>query len=475
MGKSTLFNRLIGQNRSITHALPGVTRDAVSQPVLWDREKPFLLLDTGGWLPEEKETEDGDRFRKEMAESVSSRSERTFQDSRLILWVVAREEKTAADEELFRKLLPYRDKIVLVVNKVDHPEQESEIWDFSGWGFRTVLGVSASHKRNIPALKETVLRTLSALPGIFFPSPAPTPETAAAPANSFPPDSAKGFVEDTAKDAANDAVQDSPESAPEIRIALCGKPNAGKSTLLNRLTRRELSLVSSVPGTTRDVVQGYARFGSHGFQIFDTAGMRRRTKVKENIEYYSVSRALRCLEDCDLVFLLIDGEEGFTDQDKKISRLVTSAGKGLILLLNKWDRLASGSETFEKVRERIRFLCPVIDYAPVLPISAEKDRDFSSLFKTALRIDRRLRHKVGTGELNRLLRHWTEFSPLAQQGHSSYKIRYATQISSSPVKFVLFVNKTAGFPENYRRYLINQIRRQLGFKEIPFELILREG
>jgi GTP-binding protein len=271
---------------------------------------------------------------------------------------------------------------------------------------------------------------------------------------------------------------EAPEAMPPeltIRIAILGKPNTGKSTLSNRLTSSSASIVSDIPGTTRDVVEGAFVWKGRRFQVLDTAGIRRKSKVNENIEYYSVNRAIKTIDEADIVFLIIDAREGLTDQDKKIASLAHNKGRGLILVLNKWDTMPRIKNTFEAVRDRIHFLFGQMEYAPIIPVSALDGHGIDSLLNTSFRMYDQLTRKIETSALNKALEKWLEESPPPSGPQTRFKIRYAVQTETNPVKFVLFASRLHAVSDTYIAYLRNRIRRDLGFPLIPVSLELRSS
>jgi GTP-binding protein len=283
VGKSTLFNCLLGKHRAITDPTPGVTRDSVETEWKVDG-KPFVLIDTGGFT-----TTDGDYNRL-----VSSKSLAVARSADLILLIVDITEITQDDLAFIEKLRPFEEKLIFVVNKVDNEKRQQQIWNMYEFGFKRIIDISAVHGRNIDQLKQEILA--------FF----------------------KGIVSEKI-----------PVHHKKIRIAIVGKPNTGKSTMANYLLGEEKSIVSDIPGTTRDVVEGNFMFHDYFFQVLDTAGIRRKNKVKDSVEYYSVNRAIRGIKDADVVFLLIESTSDISEQDKKIAALVETSGRGIIIVLNK--------------------------------------------------------------------------------------------------------------------------------------------
>ncbi len=428
VGKSTLFNILIGRRRAITHSTPGVTRDPVEADTRFAGRR-LRLIDTGGY------TANGD----DMERLVADKSLEAAESADLVLLVLDARETTAADESFIQRLRPFSSKLVLVVNKVDTPDRDPLVWNHLAHGFPTVLGVSAAHNRNLDELKQLVASLLAE-------------STEGSSVSRRPPVEERGLV----------------------RVAILGRPNSGKSRLANRLLGEEKSIVSPVAGTTRDVVEGSFTYRGTPFRILDTAGIRRRSRVHDPVEYYSVSRARESVSEADVVLLLVDSTQGLSDQDKKIADLAVSEGRGIVLVLSKWDLQSPAAARVKELKEDIRFHFPVLSFVPVAPVSGLTGRGVKKMLDTALEVWGELRARVGTGRLNQALQSWVAHYPLPVRG-KNYKIRFATQISANPVRFVVFVNRLAGFPRAYTQYLANCIRRDLGFPLIPVAVELRES
>jgi GTP-binding protein len=421
VGKSTLFNRLVGKRQAITDPTPGVTRDAV-ESVWKNGDRYVLLADTGGY-----QTEGG-----ELDRVVAARSIERARSCDLIVLVLDIRNLTPEDEDFIALLRPYASKILVALNKADSPEKDTLVADFLPLGFAEYVCISASHGRGVDELTERVFDRL--------------------PRQALPP-----------------------EPEPDLRLAILGKPNAGKSTLVNLLTESELSIVSEIPGTTRDPVEGRFVFQGRRIRVIDTAGIRRRGKVVEDVEYYSVNRAIKTISECDVVLLLIDAEEGLTDQDKKIAYQIVKEGRGIIFGLNKWDLLPKIKNQVEAVRDRIRFLFPILDFAPVVPLSAKQGEGLKELLQTVVKVYRQLYQRIDTAKLNEMLRFWMEDLPTPQIKGVTYKIRYLTQVSVLPVKFVAFGNHGKDTPSSMTEYLVNRIRKDLGFSDVPIQFEVRGG
>jgi GTP-binding protein len=445
VGKSTLFNALIGRRQAITHGTPGVTRDTgEGQWILAGRT--VTLVDTGGW----QAGEDG------MAAEVAARSLREARDADAALLVLDALETTAEDERLIEALRPFSDRVVLVVNKVDTADREALVWNSLSHGFPSVVGVSAAHRRNLDALAATVAALLDERAAAV----APAPSAEAGPA----------LVED----AAEEDGDTTPAPALPIRMAILGRPNSGKSSLANRLLGKARSIVSAVPGTTRDVVTGSFTWRGRTFVLLDTAGLRRRTHVSDPIEYYSAVRARETVRAADLVLLVVEAVAGLGDQDKKIAALAAAEGRGLLIVLNKWDLIGRQAGLAAEARERVRFQFPVVAYAPVLTVSARTGSGVARLLETAVDVHAQLHRRVGTGRLNQALARWVEHFRPPGRG-TNYRVRYLVQVTTNPVRFAAFVNRRDAFPTSYTQYLENRIRREFDMPNVPVTIELRRN
>lgn len=421
VGKSTLFNRLIRDRRAITDETPGVTRDPIE--VVWNfGSGSAILIDTGGYQ------EAGN----EIDQMVTRKTLQKAAEADLIILVLDVTELTQEDQEFISKLRSWSDKVLLAVNKVDSPLRESEVFNFHSLGFPHVVGISAVHGRGMEDFLSMVQKMV---------------------------------ILDKNSEA---------EKNPDIRMAILGKPNAGKSTLVNYMTQQELSLVSSIPGTTRDVIEGRFMYKEKIIKVVDTAGIRRKKKVVEDVEYYSVNRAIRTIAESDVVVLLIDVEEGLSEQDKKIASLIVREGKGLILGVNKWDTTPKVGNQLQAVKDRINFFFPVVAFAPILPLSAKEGSGVDELLTTVVKQYHQLNKRVETAKLNQLLKAWLEDMPPSASRGKGVRVLYMTQVEANPVRFVAFVSNKAGVSGSYTQYLKNRIRKDLGFQLVPFELEIRD-
>jgi GTP-binding protein len=432
VGKSALFNRLIRRKVAIVHDQPGITRDRISA-VCASGIRPFVLWDTGGIFGVGE---------AELTAQVRRAAEEAFRDSDLLLFVVdAKEGLSPIDEELALSLRKSQKPVVLVINKIDNEKHEPLAAEFDSLGFRSNVLISAEHGRGILDLLGAIDRVL----------PSPTV----------------------------DSRSTSPES---LAVAILGRPNVGKSSLINSIVRSERAIVSELPGTTRDAVDVLYQRGGRAFVFIDTAGIRRRGKQSTSVEIFSVMRAERSIRRADLCVLIVDLTAGVTAQDKRIAGLIQAAQKPAIIVLNKWDlvkpkrnqKQAIG-KLVEAVREQIFFL----DYAPVLITSSLTGEHVSKLFGLIEKIQRAARQHVGTGVLNRLLRQAFEANPPATIRARRLKLFYAAQSKGKedqplqPPEFVLFVNDPRLLNQTYQRYLESRIRQAQPFPGLPIILTLR--
>lgn len=434
VGKSALFNRLVGRKIAIVHDQPGITRDRISA-ICGRAKRPFTLWDTGGILGV-GETELTAQVRRIVEEAV--------RESDLLLFIVdAQAGLTPIDQELARMLRKSRKPIVLVINKIDNEKHEPLAADFDSLGFDESVSISAEHDRCISELVDQIEQLL--------------PFSAAVP-------------------------QPSTFSTQPIALAIIGRPNVGKSSLINSIMHSERAIVSELPGTTRDSVDlAYERDGRQ-FRFIDTAGIRRRGKLSSSVEVFSVMRAERSLERADLCVLIVDLTSGVTAQDKRIAGLIQEAGKAALVVLNKWDLVKPKRGTAKTIRElaaeareRIFFL----DYAPVLIASARTGEHIERLFGMIDKIERASTTRIGTGVLNRLVRAAFAANPPPLVKGKRLKLFYVTQSSGSdnrrlqPPEFVLFVNHPRLLPRPYARYLEAQIRKTEPYPGLPIILTLR--
>lgn len=427
VGKSTLFNRFMQRRLAIVDPTPGVTRDPVEGTAMING-KPVHIVDTGGY----KLQRDEGTMEAVLDELVVERSLEMIEKADVILLLLEAGQITGEDEEFIIQLRPHWNKVIAAVNKTEGGKNESVSWNYAQFGFKNLFFISAEHGDNISDLSKCLVSKL---------------------------------------DFSN--VREITEEEIPIRIALMGKPNTGKSTLSNRLTHSNASIVSDYAGTTRDTVEGGFSYGGKNFVVLDTAGIRRKARVHENVEYYSVNRAIKTLDRCDIVFLMIDAQEGLSEQDKKICSLAFERGRGIIFILNKWDTQEQDKKTFRKTREWINIMFGQMEYAPILPLSALNGTGIKDLLNEAIEIYKQLNHKVETAALNMALKDWLFKYPPPASKTAHFKIRYMTQKSTNPVNFLIFATRPEVVPETYITFLKNRIREDLGFDKIPVQLEMK--
>jgi len=471
VGKSALFNRLVGRKIAIVHDQPGITRDRLSA-ICTRGERPFTLWDTGGIFGV------GER---ELTQQVRNAAENALRASDLLLFVVdAKEGLSPVDKELARMLRKSQKSVVLVINKIDNEKHEPLAAEFDSLGFDKVISVSAEHGRGVSELLDAIEQRLPSSPNIEHST----------------------LVRQNLREGRLDV-------ANPIAIAIVGRPNVGKSSLINSIVRGERAIVSELPGTTRDAIDiVYERDGQQ-FVFIDTAGIRRRGKVSSSAEVFSVMRAERSIRRADLCILVIDLTMGVTAQDKRIAGLIQKARKPTVTVLNKWDLIRpkrgekqSARQLIETTRERIFF----VGYAPVLITSASTGENVERLFAMIQKVEHAARKRIGTGVLNRLLRQAFEANPPPMVKGKRLKLYYAAQTTgdaqpsameggvpatpelthdmqtalrarrNSPLhvpEFVLFVNDPRLMTETYRRYLEARIRDGESYPGLPIILTVR--
>jgi GTP-binding protein len=425
VGKSALFNRLVGRNIAIVHDQPGITRDRISAP---SKRGQFVVWDTGGI---------GGHGETELLQEVRAAADAAMREADLILFTVdAQEGLNPIDQELARLLRRSQRPVILVVNKIDHPKHEDLDVDFQRLGFE-VISISAAHGRGIDALVEAVERLL-------------------------PP-----------------VISNNEEPITALSLAIVGRPNVGKSSLINAILSDRRAIVSSLPGTTRDAVDISYRRGTDKFLLIATAGIRPRGRHSSSVEVFSVMRSERTIRRADLCVLVIDATSGVTAQDKKIATLMQKAHKPSLIVVNKWDLVKperGAKETLagvlQETRERLFFL----PYAPILVASALTGENVDRLFSAIRKIRRAARERLSTGVLNRLLREAFAANPPPTIANKRLKLFYATQARGEEEKalatpeFVLFVNDPQLLGETYARFLEAQIREAQPFTGLPLML-----
>ena len=423
VGKSTLFNKISGQRISIVEDVPGVTRDRIYTDASW-LDKHFTLVDTGGIEPSSK-----DEILSQMREQAQLAIEMA---DVVILLVNVKDGVTANDREVASMLLKAKKKIVLAVNKVDNPgDPPMEFYEFYNLGLGDPFAVSSVHGIGLGDLLDEVCAM-------------------------FPDDA------DTAEDE------------DEIKVAIIGRPNAGKSSLVNNILGENRVIVSNVAGTTRDAIDSRYEKNGDKFLFIDTAGMRKRKKINENVEHYSVIRALAAVDRSDVCIIMIDGTEGITEQDTKIAGYAHEQGRACILVVNKWDIVEKDDKTMNNFKLRLREEFAYMSYAAIMFISAKTGQRVDKLLEEIKKVHEQHNRRITTGMLNDVLNEaMAKQQPPSDKG-KRLKIYYGTQVATAPPTFVLFCNNKEIFHFSYVRYLENQMRDAFGFEGTPIKFILRE-
>jgi GTP-binding protein len=428
VGKSTLFNRLAGKRRALIHDLPGMTRDRLSEVVTLDDGRRFELTDTGG-------LEYGDSPMSVFAGEIRAQATRALREADLILFVVdGAAGVLPEDREIATDLRRESDRTLLIVNKIDRKDAAEAVNEFYELGFERLLAISAEHGGGTDELEEAI-------------------------GEIVPADSA---TEEDGDD----------ENAP-VRIAIIGRPNVGKSSLLNRLTNEERAVVSPISGTTRDAIDSEIERGGRRYLIIDTAGIRRKGKTTDEAEKLAVISARKAIERAELGVVMIDATEGVAAQDATVAGYADEAGKAALILVNKWDAGEHSQDDAKKFEEEIRFKLKFLAYAPVEFISAKTGRRVEKIFPRIDEIASAYRRRFRTSQLNQILeRAVAAHHPPAMRGRAR-RFYYATQLKTQPPTIALFSNTDEPLHFSYRRYLENQFREALGLTGVPIHLVLR--
>ncbi len=472
VGKSTLFNRLVGSRRAIVGDEPGITRDRLYGNTEW-RGRSFRVVDTGGIMPEDKDFIPSEIFRQARV---------ALDEAAAIIMVVdGRTELAAPDLELVRLLIKTGKPLFLAVNKIDSDKQESLTGDFHRLGVKEVFPLSAEHGHGIDDLLDAFLAILP--PEDQHQS---TTEDTGGTAESNRTNLKQDEVEAPDDDLpTTDDQQPTTDSATsEVKVAIIGHPNVGKSTLLNQLTGTSRAIVSPIPGTTRDAIDEIVERDGQRFRFIDTAGIRRKGKTHLMAEKLSVVMSRKHLEDADIALLVIDATEGVSALDATIAGYAHESGRSMIILVNKWDLVTTGQKRaisqaraariqdtkrpqdqklyIERLRNSLKFL----SYVPVLFISASTGKNVDRIFPLLEEVARERRKRIGTGEMNRFLKH-VDFERASVPMSQRVKILYLTQANVAPPTFILFTDRAVKLHFSYQRFLENQIRHAFGFVGTP--------
>ncbi|HHI97383.1 MAG TPA: ribosome biogenesis GTPase Der [Thermodesulfatator atlanticus] len=425
VGKSTLFNTLTKTRKALVERSPGVTRDRVYGIAEIEGRK-VTLIDTGGLLPG-----DEDHFARE----IFKQAEQAVNEADLILLVVdGQSGLTPVDEELAQFLRRLKKPVIVVVNKLDSPRYEQVLPDFYALGFEKVVGISAKNQKNLEALKEAI--------AAFLPE------------------------ETEAEDLKEEEI---------VKLVILGRPNVGKSSLVNRLLGEERMIVSDIPGTTRDSVDTLLELpDGRRYLLIDTAGIRRRPRIKERVEKFSVDKAFEALKRADIALMVLTAEEGITDQDQKILSQIDKNHKGCLILVNKWDLLDGKREQANILLQQIRYGARFVPWAPILTISAKTGRRVREILPLVDEIYRQYSTRVPTWRVNKALEEITRDHTVYASTGKRIKFYYGTQVDIRPPTFVIFSNYPDEIPKSFERYLKNRLRESLGFEKSPIKIIFRE-
>lgn len=423
VGKSTLFNRLVGRRQAIVGAQPGVTRDRNVAPVERKGYR-YLLMDTGGFEPE---AEAG------IPAKMKEQSRLAVEEADLILFVMDRTSGlTEQDRDIYRFLAQASKPVYVVVNKVDGDKHELDLAEFYELGAEEVFGISAEHGRGLGDLLE---RLSERHPEIIEPE----------------------------------------DNRPEeyLSIALLGRPNAGKSSLSNAFLGENKQIVHDEPGTTRDPVDNHFRYQNRAIRLIDTAGLKRKARVGLKVDQYSMAGSIRSIERADLCLLVIDATEGVVDQDARIGGYIVERGRAVVIVVNKWDLLEKDSKTLHLFERDLHEKLDFLSFAPIVFVSALTKQRVPKILDEALKVDEQYRRRVQTADFNRVLEQVTlRHQPPGKAGKKT-RLYYGAQVSTRPPSFVVHVNEPKNLGESYRRFLVNQLRHYFGFDGTPIQVFWR--
>ena len=425
VGKSTLFNRLSRGKKAIVIDEPGATRDRNYADCTW-YEKPFILVDTGGFDPAATEP---------ILVQMREQTNLAIEEADVIIFLLdGRDGLTPSDAEIAKILRGVEKPVFFTVNKIDGPRHEDRAYEFYRLGIDKVYTISALHGPGVDELMDAVAEYLR-----------PAPE------------------------------EQAPAEGDAIRIAVIGKPNVGKSSLVNRILGYERTIVNPLPGTTRDAIDTPFALDGRNYVLIDTAGIRRKSRIRAALEEYSVIHAFRALRRSDVALLLIDAEEGVTEQDAKIAGLTVENGTAVIVVVNKWDKVAKDDRTVgvhvKNIKEKMKFL----DYAPIIFVSALTGQRVVKIFDLITAVYQQYTRRVSTAELNKKVQQIVTAKPPPRYQSRENRFMYMTQSSSKPPTFLFFIREPQAVHFSYERYLINQMRGALGLDQVPIRIIFRKS
>lgn len=423
VGKSTLFNRLIGRRKAIVHDDYGVTRDRHYGDSYWNGRN-FSVIDTGGYLPDEEDV---------ITVGIREQVHLAIEESDVILFVVDTETGiTSLDRSVAQILRKQEKPVFLVVNKCDNEQKRMEGVEFYGLGFDEIFPVSSISGIGTGDLLDEVVKYLP------------------------------------------DEIEE-PEDPGYPKIAFVGRPNVGKSSLMNALLKDDRCIVTDIPGTTRDAINSLLDYKGETFILVDTAGLRKKAKVKENIEFYSTVRTDRSIKEADVVVLILDAMQGFDEQDKRILREAEKFNKGIVIVLNKWDIVPEkDTNLLKEFQEYIYGKVKTLDYVPIISISALTGQRIDKVLDISKAVITERMKKISTPELNNFIIKLLKERQLPVKRGKQLKIQYATQVKSNPPVFKFFMNNPEELPPNYRRFIENSLREMFGFEGVPITMVFRQ-
>ncbi len=421
VGKSTLFNRITKSKNALVDNFPGVTRDRHYQDTVWN-DIEFILTDTGGFV-----NDDSDIFSSQIRDQVICAIEEA---DVIILLLDGKEGCSAFDKDIINILRPVTKPVFYVVNKIDGFEQEKNLYEFYSLGIEKIYPVSAEHNYGVRDFMDDMIR--------MFPQ------------NIIQP----------------------PQDM--IKVAVIGRPNVGKSSLINHIIGEKRLVVSEIPGTTRDSIDSVCKIGENSYILVDTAGIRRKGKVNKKLEKFSIIKSLKSMERCDVALILIDAAEGITDQDISIAGYAFERGCGCIFILNKWDIVPKEQKSVKTYYDQLKMSAKFLNFAPAITISALTGLRVSKIFKLVEEVYAQYTTRIGTGPLNRIVeRALIKNEPSLHKG-KRIKFYYAAQTGTKPPTFLFFVNYPEGVHFSYKRFLINQVKEATGLDKTPVKIIFRQ-
>jgi GTPase len=422
VGKSTLFNRIAGKQKAIVIDEPGATRDRNYMDCIW-QDKAFTLIDTGCFEPASEE-----RILVQMREQTNL----AIEEADVIIFLMdGKDGLTPTDMEIAKQLRGKEKNVFYVVNKVDGDRHEDLLTEFYRLGIEQFYPISAQHGLGVHELMALVTQDFS-------------------------------------------SAQEESDEDEQIKIAIVGKPNVGKSSLVNRILGKERSIANPTPGTTRDAIDMPLKVHGKHYLLIDTAGIRKKNKISLTLEKYSVVQALKSINRCDIALVLIDAEEGMNEQDVKIAGLAYERHKACIIVVNKWDKIEKDNSTLGKFVEDIKYKLKFMDFAPIIFVSAVTGQRAPKIFELIDEVYAQYSKRVGTAELNDRLAAFLSRNPLARYQNKEQHIVYATQVEIKPPTFIIFASAPKGIHFSYERYLHNQIREAFGFEHVPLKIIFKK-